>query len=48
MASNKLKCTDCPYFWKEENESHGGCHYQWNDGYAPCEVEEREAEEEYW
>ena len=37
---NKMKCADCPYYWKEENEDYPDCHYRWNDGYAPCEVEE--------
>lgn len=36
-----MKCTDCPYYWKEENEEFADCHYRWNDGYAPCEVEDR-------
>ena len=42
-----MKCTDCPYFWKEENEEYASCHYRWNDGYDPCEVADRyEADEE--
>lgn len=35
-----MKCTDCPYHWKEEHEDYPCCHYGWNDGYAPCEVED--------
>ena len=35
-----IQCKDCPYFWGKN------CHYAWNDGYAPCELSEREAEEE--
>ena len=34
-----MKCVDCPYFWREEGEEYGCCHYRWNDGYAPCESE---------
>lgn len=41
-----MKCVDCPYYWKEENEKYPNCHYKWDDGYAPCEVEETEMEEE--
>lgn len=38
--SNEIKCKDCPYFWQEDYENHGYCHYKWNDGCAPCEVSE--------
>lgn len=42
-----MKCTDCAYYWCECDENgkpidHPFCHYQYNDGYAPCEVEETE------
>ena len=38
-----MKCAECPYFWKDEDSKNGCCHYRWNDGYAPCEVDETEA-----
>jgi len=40
-----MKCKDCGYFWKDEGEDIPSCHYRWNDGYAPCEVDEREEDE---
>lgn len=41
-----MKCADCPYHWKEENEDFPCCHYGWNDGYAPCEADEPEETED--
>ena len=41
-----MKCIDCPYHWKDENDDFPCCHYGWNDGYAPCEVDEAEEYEE--
>ena len=46
-----MKCTECPYFWCECDEDgtpigHPYCHYQWDDGYAPCEGEDEEGEDE--
>lgn len=44
---NKMKCIDCPYYWAETGK-YGEpielphCHYQYEDGYAPCELEEYE------
>ena len=40
-----MKCKDCPYYWAECDKEgkpieHPHCHYQWDDGYAPCEVED--------
>ena len=40
-----MKCKDCAYFWSDcdDNGNPIGnpyCHYQWNDGYAPCETED--------
>ena len=35
-----MKCIDCPYFWKDDDNEIAYCHYQYNDGYAPCEVED--------
>lgn len=39
-----MKCKDCPYFWSDCDEKGNPidrpyCHYQWDDGYAPCEVD---------
>lgn len=42
-----MKCADCPYYWKEENEEFASCHYEYNDGYAPCEVEDSYDDNEY-
>lgn len=46
-----MKCKDCPYFWADENpyadtDCAPTCHYMYNDGYAPCEVDEKELETE--
>lgn len=41
-----MKCVDCPYYWKDENNDFPCCNYRWNDGYAPCEVNEAEEYEE--
>lgn len=35
-----MKCSNCPYSWAEFDGDIPFCHYTWNDGYAPCEVEE--------
>lgn len=35
-------CADCPYHWKEEYEEYPSCHYNGDDGYAPCEYNEPE------
>lgn len=33
-----MKCTDCPYHWKDENDNFPCCHF---DGWeAPCEIED--------
>lgn len=39
--SNDLRCPDCPYWWTDKGDKVGTCHYEWNDGYAPCEVQDR-------
>ncbi|MGM9684597.1 MAG: hypothetical protein ACI3XQ_13450 [Eubacteriales bacterium] len=52
-----MKCKDCPYFWADENPNPDPdfysdsdyipvCHYTYNDGYAPCEVDENGLEVE--
>jgi hypothetical protein len=40
-----IKCTDCPYYWADCNDKgepidRPSCHYQWDDGYAPCEIDD--------
>lgn len=40
-----MKCKDCPYYWADCDDKgnpieNPHCHYQWNDGYAPCEVDD--------
>lgn len=42
----QIKCVDCPYYWKEENEKTPHCHYTYDDGYAPCEVDDYETEDD--
>ena len=31
---------NCGYYWQEEGEDYPRCHYDYDDGYAPCELEE--------
>ena len=33
-----MKCIDCPYYWVDDDNTIGTCHYQYEDNYAPCEV----------
>jgi hypothetical protein len=40
-----IKCPDCPYWWAEDDGTLC-CHYFRDDGYAPCEVDDRESENE--
>lgn len=47
-----IKCEDCSYFWADCDKSgkpinHPSCHYGWNDGYAPCEVDDIETPDDY-
>lgn len=40
-----MKCTDCSYFYPDRNDkgyeiSEPHCQYPYDDGYAPCEIEE--------
>lgn len=44
-----MECEYCPYFWNdadydEREENWTRCHYDQNDGYAPCEINESEDE----
>ena len=39
-----MDCRDCPYYWSDDDNdliNFEHCHYQWNDGCAPCEICER-------
>lgn len=40
-----MKCVDCLYYWKEDGEKHPSCKYRYDDGCAPCEIEEIEPDE---
>lgn len=44
-----MKCKDCPYCWKSEDESYARCHYERIADFdlAPCEYDDYEDEEEY-
>lgn len=41
---NEMTCKDCPYFWKEEDESYPSC--KWTircpDDIPPCEEDEED------
>ena len=41
-----IACGICPYYYKDEDEKFPRCHYEWDDGYAPCEIDDFEEEEE--
>ena len=41
-----MKCIDCPYHWQDEGEKYPTCKYPYDDGYAPCEIEDQEKETE--
>ena len=48
-----MKCTECPWCWKNEYDSFPHCQYPYDDGFAPCEVDEffeepNDDECEYW
>lgn len=36
-----ITCNNCPYYYMDKY-----CHYEWNDGCAPCEIDDFEEEEE--
>ena len=42
-----MKCTDCPYYYKTENDKFPCCHWESRcpDDKAPCEEEEYETED---
>ena len=37
-----MKCTECCYYWKNEDEAHARCHYEDPMFPAPCEYETME------
>lgn len=37
-----MKCSECGYYWKEENEAFASCHFVGLVGWAPCEQGEIE------
>jgi hypothetical protein len=41
-----MKCVECGYWWADEGEEYPSCKYPYNDGYAPCEIEDQEKETE--
>lgn len=41
-----IACDICPYYYKNENEDAPRCHYDWEDGCAPCEIDDF-GEEDY-
>lgn len=45
-----MKCEDCCFFWRDEDENHPYCHFEsrWPDDKAPCDREDDSYEEEAW
>lgn len=41
-----IACNICSYYYKDEDEESPRCHYEWDDRYAPCEIDDFEEEEE--
>ena len=43
-----MKCTDCPYYWKEELEDYPGCHFDpvHHPTPSPCEYDDYYREED--
>ena len=48
-----MRCSECNYFWKDEGDEYGRCHFDADGFYstpwdkAPCEYEDEEPEHEY-
>ena len=44
-----MKCADCAYYWKEEDERYAGCHWtiRCPGDIPPCEEEEYDYDESY-
>lgn len=47
---HKLTCSDCPYYYCDDEGEPEWCHYRGEERYAPCSYEEPEEchEEDYW
>lgn len=41
-----MRCKDCPYCYKTEEDDFACCHFEGADGWAPCEQEVDYEEEE--
>lgn len=41
-----ILCDICPYYYRDEDDRFPRCHYELDDGYAPCEIDDFEEEEE--
>lgn len=42
----KMKCVDCPYYYKAEDDKIALCHCTEPEGLAPCEIDDKEEYEE--
>ena len=40
-----MKCKDCPYCYKTEDDRFPCCHFDGPEGWAPCEQEDYETED---
>lgn len=40
-----MKCTECPYYWKNEDDDFPHCQYENQMDYPPCEYEEQNSED---
>lgn len=43
-----MKCTECGYYWKKEDEEYPLCHFEGPEGWAPCEAEELDSDLWYY
>ena len=41
-----ITCNSCPYYYRDSDVEVLRCHYVWEDGCAPCEIDDFEEEEE--
>lgn len=41
-----MKCTECGYHYKTEEDEYPCCHFEGPEGWAPCEQEEEGEEED--
>ena len=41
-----IACGICPYYYMDSDEEAPRCHYEWDDRYAPCEIDDFEGREE--